>query len=401
MPVYKCTITTSEGYALSKTVAADSVAELKARISQEGDFLIEARRSAGDSSFFSFSTLKTLKTAEFISFNHEFAVLLKSGMPIVTALDLLIQKKGDTRFQSLLNEVRTDISNGESLSSAFAKHEHIFSPMYTAALKSGESNGTVPQTITKYIEYMKRAQHIKQKIKAASIYPAILTIASLFVVAFLMIFVVPAITSSFSSSGTELPFITALLLDTSEFLKNQFLSIILTFLTCWILFLQAMNSDYGKNMIHKLVLYLPYVGTLTKAYAVSRFTSTLSSLLSSGFTLNSAITTSAGLVANKHIRASILTVVAEVETGESFSNGLKKSGVFPELAISMIQAGEQSSSLEEILMELAQLYENDVENGLTSMTSMIEPLLMVLMGFIIGFIVLALYMPIFQLAGTI
>ena len=195
MPVYKCTITTSDGQALNKTIVADSVSAVRARIAQEGDFLVEAKKSAGESSFFSFTSLKALKPKEFISFNHEFSVLLKSGMPIVNALDLLIHKRGNSRFQSILNEVRTDISNGESLSSAFSKHEHIVSPMYTAALKSGESNGTVPQTITKYIEYMKRAQSIKQKIKAASIYPAILTIASLFVVTFLLIFVVPAITS--------------------------------------------------------------------------------------------------------------------------------------------------------------------------------------------------------------
>ncbi|MBF0236034.1 MAG: type II secretion system F family protein, partial [Desulfamplus sp.] len=397
----KCTITTSDGYALSKTIVADSVSAVKERVAQEGNFLVEARRSAGDSSFFSFSSFKTLKPKKFISFNHEFSVLLRSGMPIVTALDTLIHNESNQRFQSLLNEIRTDISNGESLSSAFSKHEHIFSPMYAAALKAGESNGTVPQSIFKYIEYLKRAQSIKQKIKAASIYPAILTIASLFVVTFLLIFVVPAITSSFSDSGTELPFITQMLLTASGFIKHKFLWIGFTLLSCWILFRMFQKSEDGKKILHKMVLHLPYTGNLVKAYAVSRFTSTLSSLLASGFTLNSAITTSAGLISNQHIKSLIMDVVDEVEKGESFSAGLKKSGVFPDLAVSMIVAGEQSGSLEEILMELAQLYENDVENGLTAMTSMIEPVLMIMMGFIIGFIVLALYMPIFQMAGTI
>lgn len=400
MPVYKCTITTSEGDALNRTIVSRSLSDLKERIAQDGDFLVEARKVAGDSSFFSLSYARKLKPQLFISFNHEFSVLLKSGMPIVAALDLLIQKESNTYFQSLLREIKTDISNGESLSTAVSKHEHIFSPMYAAAIKAGESNGTVPQAIAKYIDYLKRAQSIRQKAKAASTYPLILSIASLFVVIFLLIFVVPAITSSFSDSGAELPFITQMLLTVSEFLKNHFALIILIVLIFIILLRMFLNSSPGKKMIHKLLLSLPYLGTLIKAYAISRFSATLSSLLASGFTLNSAITTSAGLVGNQYMRAGIMKVVDEVEKGESFSDGLRSSGVFPDLAVSMIIAGEQSSSLEDILMELARLYENDVENGLTAMTSMIEPLLMVLMGFVIGFIVLALYMPIFQLAGT-
>ncbi|MBF0413326.1 MAG: type II secretion system F family protein [Desulfamplus sp.] len=401
MPVYKCTIINAEGHALKKNIVAASVAAVKERVAQEGDFLVEVEKSAGYASFFSFFDVRTLKPKAFISFNHEFAVLLRSGMPIVAALDMLIQKETNTHFQALLNEIRTDISNGESLSGAVSKHEHIFSPMYAAALKAGESNGTVTQAITKYIDQLKRTESIKQKVKAASIYPVILTIASLFVVIFLLIFVVPAITASFSDSGTKLPFITRMLLYASDILKEKFLWILLILLTCTILLRLFVKSEYGEKSIHKMVLNFPYLGSIIKAYSVAKFTSTLSSLLSSGFTLNSAIITSAGLIKNKHIKAGIMTVVDEVETGESFSDGIKHSGVFPPLAVSMIIAGEQSSSLEEILMELSQLYENDVENGLTTMTSMIEPLLMVMMGFIIGFIVLALYMPIFQLAGTI
>ncbi len=403
MPVYKCTVINSEGHALSKNIVAASVKAVKAKVAQEGDFLVDIQKSAGYTSFFSFalSDIRTLKPKVFISFNHEFSVLLRSGMPIVAALDMLIEKEGNTHFQALLTEIRTDISNGESLSTAVAKHEHIFSPMYAAALKAGESNGTVPQSITKYIEHLKRAESIKQKVKSASIYPAILTVASLFVVIFLLIFVVPAITSSFTDSGAELPFMTHLLLSISEFLKRRYLWIVLFILVFGVGFRLFIKSEYGKNSIDKLVLKLPYFGTIIKAYSISRFTSTLSSLLSSGFTLNSAIVTSAGLISNQHIKAGVMKVVDEVETGESFSDGIKHSGVFPPLAVSMIVAGEQSSSLEEILMELSQLYENDVENGLTTMTSMIEPILMVLMGFVIGFIVLALYMPIFQLAGTI
>ncbi|MGD9733125.1 MAG: type II secretion system F family protein [Desulfamplus sp.] len=401
MPLYKCTVINSEGYAINKTIVADSAAAVKKRIAQEGNFLVEVQKSGGYSFLLSFSDTKKLKPKAFISFNHELSVLLRSGMPIVPALDMLIQKEGNNNFKAVLTEIKTDVSNGEALSSAVSKHEHIFSPIYTATLKAGEGNGTVPQSIGKYIDHLKRTERIKQKVKAASIYPVILTIASLFVVIFLLIFVVPAITSSFTDSGTELPFITHMLIALSELIKEKFLWILLFVFIFTIVIRHFLKSSYGKNRIHKFVLNLPYLGTLIKAYSVGRFTSTLASLLSSGFTLNSAVITSAGLITNQHIRSGLMDVVDDVEKGESFSDSIKKSGVFPPLAVSMIIAGEQSSSLEEILIELSQLYENDVENGLTAMTSMIEPMLMVLMGFIIGFIVLALYMPIFQLAGTI
>ncbi|SLM30649.1 putative Type 4 fimbrial assembly protein pilC [Desulfamplus magnetovallimortis] len=401
MSVYKCTITTTEGRALTRTIVADSVAAAKERIAQEGHFLLDIQKSAGDSSFFSFAPSRPLKPKEFISFNHEFAVLLRSGMPIMAALDMLIKKEGNKRFQSILKEIMADVSHGESLSTAFSKHEHIFSPTYSAALKAGESDGTVSQAISKYVDSLKRAERIKQKVKAASIYPVILSFASFFVVIFLMIFVVPAITSSFTDSGAELPFMTQLLMSVADFLKSQYLWFIAVILVFVVALKISLGSDYGKNIVHKWILKLPYIGSLTKAYAVSRFTSTLSTLLSSGFTLNGAVDTASGLVSNSYIRSGLRGVVADVEKGEGFSESLKKIGVFPELAVSMIVAGEQSSSLEEILMELSSLYEDDVENGLTSLTSIIEPMLMILMGFVIGFIVLALYMPVFQLAGTV
>lgn len=401
MPVYKCTITTPEGHAFTKTMVADSMASIKSRVAQDGHFLVEVRRSAGDRSFFSLSRAKPLKTRDFISFNQELSVLLKSGMPVVGALDLIIAKENNKGFQSLLKEIRTDISHGEPISSAFSKHEHLFSSTYSAALKAGESNANIPGTIAKYVDALKRSEKIRQKVKAAAVYPLILCVASVFVVGFLMTYVVPSIAVTFTESGADLPTMTKMLLATSHFFRNNLLWIALGCLSIFISGKVILNMDAGKKVIHKMVLKLPILGAIVRAYAVSRFTSTLSTQLSSGFTLNKAMETASDLIGNRAIRDGLSRALGEVEKGESFSDCLKKSEVFPDLAVGMIIAGEQSASLEEILMDLSELYEEDVENSLVSLTAMIEPLLMLLMGGLIGFIVLALYMPIFQMAGTI
>ena len=328
-------------------------------------------------------------------------MLLKSGMPIVAALDLLIEKEKNRGFKSLLQEIQTDISHGEPLSSAFAKHEHLFSSTYAAALKAGESNANIPDTIARYVDALKRSEKIRQKVKSASIYPLILSVASVFVVGFLMTFVVPSIATTFSASGADLPLMTQMLLNVSQFFKSNLLWVFLGGMLIFIVGKVALQTNTGKKALHGVALRLPYLGEVIRAYAVSRFTSTLSTQLSSGFTLNSAMETASGLIANLAIRDGLSRALGEVEKGESFSHCLKQSGVFPDLAVGMIIAGEQSASLEAVLMDLSELYEEDVENSLTAMTSMIEPLLMLLMGGVIGFIVLALYLPIFQMAGTI
>lgn len=401
MPAYKCLMTTRQGNAITRTMVAASLRSLRESVAEEGYFLIKARKcQEGAFTHLPFFGQTPLRAKDFTTFNHEFILLLKAAVPVVSALDSLIKKEKNTTLRSLLTEIRSDVAYGESLSSAFSKHKTVFSPLYCAALKAGEADGRLPETLAQYQNYRKRTESIKQKVKAASVYPAILMVVSVFVVMFLLVFVVPSIASSFTDSGTSLPVMTRLLLTISTVLEQNALALAVMVPVSIALAVYSTRIAASKRLIDGMMLKLPVVGGFIEAYSVSRFSTTLASLIATGSTLNSALKTAAGLVGNVHIREGLVRTGKALEQGESFSGSLETAGVLPPLAVRMIAAGEQSGNLEEVLFNLSDYYENEVETGLTTLTSLIEPVLMVFMGFIIGFIVLAMYMPIFQLAGT-
>lgn len=401
MPAYKCKIATGNGGIIERVMVADSISLIRQQVKQDGNFLIYAGKSGGPGTFFSFKGSGKIKTKAFYSFNQEFAVLLKAGVPVVSAFDGILEKQEKNALASVLKDIRDDISAGESVSGAFGKYTNIFSPLYVASIRAGETGGDIPGAISGYIEYLKRSEEIKQKIKAASIYPAILSVCSICVVVFLIVFVVPSITGSFIETGTELPLLTKMLLNTSDFIKSFYLPLFLFTASLGTFFFFFRKSANGRFFLDKHFLKVPLFGELALCYGVVRFSSTLSTVLASGTTLNDAIKLSEALVSNTYIKNRIATASQALERGRSFAQSLSDAAVFPGMVVRMIAAGEEGGSLESVLKDIAEFYERDVEARLTMMTSSIEPMLMLIMGVLIGFIVLAMYMPIFQMAATI
>ncbi|MFN2436975.1 MAG: type II secretion system F family protein [Desulfotignum sp.] len=338
---------------------------------------------------------------EFFSFNHEFLALLGAGIPVVMALDGILKNSEKKKFSRVLQQIRNDISEGESLTNAFEKHVPYFSHLYIATLRSGEAAGNIPDAIEKYLEYLERSQAIREKIKSATIYPAILTVCSLAVVTFLLMFVVPAITGTFVESGADMPIFTQWLLQISDFVRSWFQVILI----CLVIIFSAgslyLKTDTGRLVFDTLWLKLPLVGNLSVIYATALFSSSLSTILAAGTPLNQALPIANGLIQNRRIHAGIEEAIRRVEDGESFAESLEAVQVFPDMALRMIRAGEGGGRLEKVLSDLSRFYEKEVTNTLTMIASTIEPALMVAMGFVIGFIMLAMYMPIFQMAGTI
>ena len=393
MPAYKCKVAVSGGGVVEKVIKSNSVSSLKKMIVQDGGFLINAEKV--------FFLQQKIKPKEFYSFNQEFLTLLRAGLPVVIAFDTIIEKQDKTSFVKILKNIREDISQGESIANAFEKYETVFSPLYIANLRSGEASGNVSDAIEEYLEYFERSQQIRQKIKSASVYPAILTICSVFVVAFLIVFVVPAITGSFVEADAKLPIFTSLLLGFSAFIRSYFLAIIMgiILITWGVSF--YLKTDKGRLLFDTYYLKLPFLGDLSVIYSTALFASSLSTVLTGGIPLNKALQISKGLIKNMFFQAEIQNVVKSVEQGRGFTQSLNELDIFPDMALRMIAAGEEGGALEKVLKDIARFYEKEVEAKLTIMASTIEPLLMVLMGFVIGFIMLAMYMPIFQMAGTI
>ena len=399
MPAYRCKIAARDGEMVEKVIQSGSVSSIKKKIAKDGGFLIKAKKTGGISSSFFFSRQR-LKSKDFYSFNQEFLTLLRAGLPVVIAFNAIIEKQDESFFFRTLNSIRDDISEGESISNAFEKYENIFSPLYIATLRSGEASGNLPDAIEEYLEYFERSQQIRQKIQAAFVYPTILSICSVFVVAFLIVFVVPAITGTFVEAGAELPIFTRILLQFSAFVRSYFLVILIGIVSIIWIASYYLKTERGRLLFDTYYLKLPFLGELSVIYSTALFTSSLSTVLGGGIPLNQALHISTGLIRNNFMQAGSKKAIESIEQGEGFARAFYKVDIFPDMALRMIAAGEEGGNLEKVLKDIARFYEKEIESKISIITSAIEPALMVLMGIVIGFIMLAMYMPIFQMAGT-
>ncbi|MFZ5573111.1 MAG: type II secretion system F family protein [Thermodesulfobacteriota bacterium] len=402
MSTFRYKIAIPGGQVKEKTVIADSMVSLRRKLESEGNFVLDISRAGGDRLLGSRLRLgKQISHKEFFSFNQEFGVLLKAGLSVVAALGAIIEKNEESELRNLLLEIRQDITAGESLSGAFDKFSHLFSKLYIMSLKAGEKSGDIPTTIARYLAYMKKSAELKRKVIAAAIYPIILMVVSISVLFFLMIYVVPTIAGTFLESGNKLPEMTNLLIAVSTFFRDHFVAMIAVAGCLWLAGVCARRTVSGGLFFDQLKLRMGFLGTLYRNYITSMFCRTLSTLLSAGIPLLDAVQIASGTIRNQAITSQLAEVVKQIAEGGGFSESLRRIDTFPKLAVRMIGAGETGGALPQILSDVADFYDGDVDAKLAVLTSAIEPMLMVFMGLVIGLIVLALYLPIFQMAGTI
>lgn len=402
MTSFRCKMTDRDGRVVEKTLSADSKAALKSRLEGEGCYVLDIKKEGG---FTLFKEKKAgprkIKSRDFFSFNQEFSVLIRAGLPIVGALDALLEKSREGDMVEVLKRIREDVIGGASLSEAFEKYSHLFSHLYTASLQAGEKSGDLPLALTRFIDYLKKTEDIKKKVVSASVYPLILTVVSVLVLIFLLVFVVPVLSETFMDSGRQLPAITVLLVTISSGLKENMGYIFLFLLGGGIGLYYFAKSKSGKALIDRYKIKIPFLGEVYLHYTMSKWSRTLATVLSGGIPLVETVKISSGTVDNDFLQVKISEVIKKLEEGEGFSEALSQAEVFPHLSVRMISAGEDSGALDMVLGEIADFYSDEVDLKLSILTSTIEPALMVVMGFMIGFIVLAMYMPIFQMAGGV
>jgi type IV pilus assembly protein PilC len=393
---------TPDGNYVKKTIAADSRDDLQWRLEKDGHFVYRIRREdrlrlplGGE------PRAKKFKIRDFFSFNKEFAVLIRTGMPIVGALDAIIEKSEPSELNNILQQVRYDVSTGESLSDAFAKYPRIFSNLYISSLQAGEKSGNIPEALIKHVAYLKQMMALRRKLISASVYPLILVTASVAVLFLLLIYVVPAFTKTYFESGTQLPAITMVLINVSNGIKNNFIYIALLAILITAGWAHAARQETMRIHMDQWLLKIPYLGRLYISYATALFLRTVAMVLTAGAPLIESVRIASGTLNNLFLRDKLIQVVRRITEGLGFSEALDETEAFPHLAIRMIAAGESGGELEQVLLDAADFYDDEVDVKLTVISSTIEPALMIIMGLLIGFIVLAMYMPIFQLAGTI
>ncbi len=402
MPSYRCTYMTPQGIYETRSFTAVSKPDLKWRLEQEGHFIYKIAHEGGlRLSIRTASLARKIKTRDFFAFNKEFAVLIRTGMPIVNAIDSITEKNRPTEFNTILQQIRQDVSTGESLSEAFAKYPRHFSGLFISALQAGERSGNIPASLEKHTDYLKRVMALRRKIVTASVYPLILSGASVAVLLLLLVWVVPSFTQTYLQSGTQLPALTTMLITFSNAIRSNIVFILLIGGALLLCFQWARHQDPFRLGFDQLMLHLPYTGRIHRSYAAALYTRTVAMILTAGAPLVESVKLAAGALNNRFLQAKAATVVDRIMEGYGFSEALEETGQFPHLAVRMIAAGESGGELEQVLHDAADFYDDEVDVMLAALAAAIEPALMLLMGLLIGFIVLAMYLPIFQLAGTV
>ena len=401
MPTYQCKIGTADGRIVNKNYDSTTRDQLQENLEEQGFHVFQIRRES--MSFFYGGQHKSARMTgrRFLSFNQELLVLLRSGLPVLQIFDTQIEQMEAGAFRDIISEIREEIRGGSSLSDAFAKFPRFFPTLYVASLKAGEKTGDLPETLSRFLEYQKRVETIRAKVRSASFYPLLLTTAAVIVVVFLMFFVVPRFSQIYADANVDLPLMTRALIGISTLIGSYWYLLPIVLVIAVPLTKSLFRSSHGRLRVDCFLLRVPFVGGLKIDYALSSFNRTLGTTLASGTPLVPAMQMSRGTLNNLSLEKEMVQAVRRIEEGSSLSESLKRTGFFPLLALRMISVGETSGSLTEMLGDIADYYEAEVEQRLTKLTTMIEPILMMIMGLMIAFIIVAMYVPIFQLAGTV
>ena len=401
MPSYLCKIGTADGRVVEKTFDAAGREQLKENLEEQGFFVFQIRLQL-------FQFLKQadaqrgkLSGRRFLAFNRELLVLLRSGLPVLQVFDALLSQMETSGLREVLGEIREEVKGGSMLSDAFAKYPRYFPHLYVASIRAGEKTGDLPVTLTRYLEYQQRVEEIRARVRSASFYPVLLTTAAVSVLVFLILYVVPSFTQIYADAKVELPFMTRMLIGFSDGFGRIAPLLLVACVILYFSFKGAARTSKGRLFFDKGLLRLPFFGQLMRDYALSSFSRTLGTTLASGTPLVPAMTMSRGTLNNRVLENEMVSAIHRVEEGTALSDSLQRSGFFPVIALRMIGVGETTGALDEMLGEVAAYYESEVERRLTLLTTLIEPVLMLSMGLMIGAIVFAMYVPIFQLGTAI
>ncbi len=338
---------------------------------------------------------------ELIIFSKQFATMLASGVPMIQSLGILANQQSARGFKLALKKVEQAIENGSTLSVALAAHPQIFDNLYIAMVGAGEASGNLDSILIKLTSYIEKAEKVKSQIKAAMSYPLIVFIVAMVVVTGMLIYVVPVFASQYADSGRELPFLTALIIGFSNYFQTYWWMLFCFAAILFALFRYWLKTPVGRERFDEILLILPGIGLLLKKIAVGRFCSTMSSMLQSGVNLLDGLAICAASSGNKKIEKFVLNVKEGLEQGRKFSEPLAEGGFFPEMVVSMVAVGEVTGSLDEMLAKVSEFYEEEVDLAVKAMLSMIEPIMIVFIGGVVGLIVVAMYLPIFDMANNV
>lgn len=401
MPEFVCRIADDRGQISQTVEIAGSESELRDRYSAQGYYIYSIRPRAGLAALRTRgSSPKRIKLDEFLIFNQQFVTLVRAGLPILKALELLSGHIAQPSLRAVLTRIRESVRGGALLSEAF-REQKVFPEIYTTSLLAGEKSGNLEEVLTRYIGYQRTALTVKKKLLASLVYPALLVAMVFVLLTFLITYVIPNFAELYRTMSEELPPMTLLLISFTDATRQY-----------WILGVAALavggfalwgwsRTEAGGQAVDRLKSKLPFAGEVWVKYQVAQFCRILGTLIAGGIPVVQALETARQSVASPLLRHALEVATRQVQEGKALWEGLSHTGFFPEMAIEMVQVGESSGALHPMLAGVADFYEEDVSTVLAALLSLIEPAILIFMGLVVAFVLVALYLPIFSLAGRI
>jgi type IV pilus assembly protein PilC len=400
MPIYQWEGKTLKGLIKKGEMEAPNETAIRIHLRQQ-NIIPTKISSKGKAITISLPFGKKVKQRLVAIFTRQLATMIDAGLPLVQSLEILSTQQEHKVFKNVIRDIREDVEGGSTFAGALKKHPAAFNDLYTNLVVAGEEGGILDTILTRLANYIEKAEALKKKVKSALVYPATIVGVAAIVVMILMIFVIPVFESMFKSAGQTLPVPTLIVLAMSKLVKKYIVIIIPAFILFCFLLRKYYRTESGRALVDRLLLKLPVFGLLFRKIAVARFSRTLGTLVSSGVPILDGLNIVSRAAGNRTVETAILNARASIREGETIAEPLGRSGVFPPMVIQMISVGESTGALDSMLSKIAEFYEEEVDVTVANMTSLLEPFLMMFLGVVIGGIVIAMYLPIFQIASAV
>ncbi len=394
MPVFQYTVRDQTGAVRTGTSEAESQEILKRRLQEQGFQVNEVSATKGKKKKSATAGFGKVKLHDLSIFCRQFSTMIDAGVSLVRALDVLGEQTQNPKLKRILKEIQVEVESGGQLSKAMQKYPKVFSNLFIGLVRAGEVGGVLEEALQRLSHFLEKDMELKRKVKSAMTYPVIVLVVALLIVLGLCTFIVPKFVDLFKDLGVkELPAMTQFLVDVSDFIKTKWYVGIIIILVVWFSIKYFGTTKVGRRVIDRVKLKVPVFGKLGHKICIARFSRTLATLLVSGVPILQAMETVAGTLGNEIIAEAVMNARARIREGDKINEPLEKSKMFPPMVVHMISIGEESGALDQMLSKVAEFYEAEVEASLASLTAAIEPVMIVVLGIIVGFIVIAMFMP--------
>jgi len=390
-----------DGSVAEEAIQAPDLAAARVEVERRGGHVFEIRREGG----LSFSGRRRrkghVKMRDFLIFNQELIALLKAGLPVLHSLELLLERQESPVLRRVLADVRERVNAGASISDAFGEQGDLFPRLYWTSLKAGEKSGEIESVLRRYVKYQRTIMALSRKVVSTLVYPTILIVLSIGLIAILMTVVIPKFQEFFGDFKADLPLLTVVVISSATFLRKNILVLLVVLVVGGFFVSRWLKSPRGAAWGDSMILKLPVIGGIFRRFSISQFTRSLATLLGGGTPLVPALENASAAIGNRFVSAQIADVIPRVREGGELWKALESTGIFTNLTIEMIKVGEASGALEEMLASVSEFYDEEIDVLLARVISFVEPAILVIMGGVIMTILMSVYLPIFRLMSQI